>query len=429
MASTRQDPRTGNWQLIFWYGGKQFCRSCETKSEAVAKSIEGRVEETIRMLKLGRLSMPKGVDAGTWIVSDGKLAGKPQITASQPKHKLGKVCDDYLDDQLAKAVSTVNAERTHVRHLKRVLREDTEIASLTTIDLQNYVKRRLRQKHRGRLLAGKTIKKELGTLRSIWKWARNRDIVDVACPLYDKSGDRKWAVIIPLDKEREKFQTWAEVERRIERAGLTTKHHAPEIKELWDSVYLDTAQVDELLRHVQMKSRYRFIYPMFVFAAFTGARRSEIRRSLIEDFNFETGQVQIRERKRRKDRAGSFRFVPMHPRLREVMEDWFATHPGGPYTIAPPLEIRGRAPRIEYQEMSGPEAQHHFKYLLKDSKWSVLRGWHVLRHSFGANAARSGKVSRDVIGEWMGHTTEEMKSHYQHLFRQDGMRQIEVALG
>jgi hypothetical protein len=35
-------------------------------------------------------------------------------------------------------------------------------------------------------------------------------------------------------------------------------------------------------------------------------------------------------------------------------------------------------------------------------------------------------VPRDTIAKWMGHTTEEMKDHYQHLFPQDGQSQIEV---
>jgi len=55
-----------------------------------------------------------------------------------------------------------------------------------------------------------------------------------------------------------------------------------------------------------------------------------------------------------------------------------------------------------------------------------MRGFHVLRHSFGLNLARSGKISSDVIAKWMGHTTEEMKELYQHLFQQDGVEQIKV---
>ena len=46
--------------------------------------------------------------------------------------------------------------------------------------------------------------------------------------------------------------------------------------------------------------------------------------------------------------------------------------------------------------------------------------------SLYSQMARSGEVPRDTIGEWMGHTTDEMKNLYQHLFPQDGQTQISV---
>ena len=45
-------------------------------------------------------------------------------------------------------------------------------------------------------------------------------------------------------------------------------------------------------------AQHPFIYPMFVFAAHTGARRSEILRSQVDDFDFQSRTVQIREKKR-----------------------------------------------------------------------------------------------------------------------------------
>jgi integrase len=50
----------------------------------------------------------------------------------------------------------------------------------------------------------------------------------------------------------------------------------------------------------------------------------------------------------------------------------------------------------------------------------------VLRHSFGANLARSGKISSEIIGRWMGHSTENMRVLYQHLFPQDGPMLIDL---
>ena len=45
------------------------------------------------------------------------------------------------------------------------------------------------------------------------------------------------------------------------------------------------------------------------------------------------------------------------------------------------------------------------------SKWEVMRGWHVLRHSFISFCAAAG-VDQRLIDEWVGHTTEEMRKRY-----------------
>ena len=74
------------------------------------------------------------------------------------------------------------------------------------------------------------------------------------------------------------------------------------IQELWGSLFLDEKEVLELLEHARTKAAYPFIHPMFAFTAYTGARRSEVLRSRVDDFQFEANQVLIRERKRRKDR-------------------------------------------------------------------------------------------------------------------------------
>jgi len=86
--------------------------------------------------------------------------------------------------------------------------------------------------------------------------------------------------------------------------------------------------------------------------------------------------------------------------------------------------MRGQKHRFEPQEVTPAKASTHFKTVLRGSKWEVVRGFYVLRHSFGSNLARTGKVSSEEIGTWMGHTTDEMRELYQHLFPQDGLSNI-----
>jgi integrase len=102
------------------------------------------------------------------------------------------------------------------------------------------------------------------------------------------------------------------LKRRIGRGGLTEF----EAKELWHSVFLSLAEIQELLEHVRTTVRRRYLYVLFCFAAFTGARRSEMLRSRVDDFDFEAVSVTIREKKKDKDKGMTFRTVPLTPAFR-----------------------------------------------------------------------------------------------------------------
>lgn len=394
MASLHRDKRPGNDNLLlmFRWGGRQYRRSCKTDSRREARALESRVEETIRLLEQGRLEMPPGADPAIWIMSGGKIGVRHRAS----KDRFGDICDRYFKDQLEKAESTRMGEQIHIRHLKREFGEKTTLDRLDLKKLQDYVSTRLKQKFRGKTIGGKTVRKELVTFRQIWAWAKVHKIISDECPLYDDN--HRWAVNIPKPEENEPFMTWDQIERRGD-------------SELWKYLYLDEKQIAKLLKFVKETARHDFIYPMFVFTAYTGARRSEIVRSEIKDWDFDSGQVRIRERKRRKNMAMTFRMVPIHDRLREVMQPRFAQHQGE-YAIG------------NGKQLTRNSASKHFSNTLEESKWEVVRGFHVLRHSFGSNLARSGKVSRSTIAAWMGHTTEEMKTRYQHLFPQDWGEQI-----
>ena len=56
-----------------------------------------------------------------------------------------------------------------------------------------------------------------------------------------------------------------------------------------------------------------------------------------------------------------------------------------------------------------------FALRLKRTEWNKLKGWHTLRHSFISNLACEG-VDQRLIDEFVGHTTEEMRRRYRHLF-------------
>jgi integrase len=58
---------------------------------------------------------------------------------------------------------------------------------------------------------------------------------------------------------------------------------------------------------------------------------------------------------------------------------------------------------------------NYFDRALRVSKWNVLRGLHVFRHSFISAMASSG-IDQRIIDSFVGHCTEEQRRRYAHLY-------------
>ena len=189
--------------------------------------------------------------------------------------------------------------------------------------LQKYVNRRSQEPGiRGRTISPTTIKKELVTLKTAWEWAKESGL---SIPLLP---NRK-RLHFGKTEEKPTFKTWEEIERIIKRGKLSDSA----ARDYWDCVYLTTEQISDLLIDVDAIDRPTFVHPMFATAALTGARRSELMRSQIEDIDLETSQIRIREKKRIHGRR-STRSVPISPKLHDILVDWFESHPGGISTFS-----------------------------------------------------------------------------------------------
>ena len=81
--------------------------------------------------------------------------------------------------------------------------------------------------------------------------------------------------------------------------------------------------------------------------------------------------------------------------------------------------------RTSPQPLTRDEAHDHMKRALSNSKWDVVRGWHVLRHSFISMCVANG-VDQRILDKWVGHTTS-VRERYQHLtpnLEQDAIKQL-----
>jgi hypothetical protein len=72
------EKRSESYRIIFRFGGRRFARSLDTADRREAKSALTRLEDNLRLVEVGRLDVPPGVDLFSFLVSDGRLNGKPK---------------------------------------------------------------------------------------------------------------------------------------------------------------------------------------------------------------------------------------------------------------------------------------------------------------------------------------------------------------
>lgn len=347
--------------------------------------------------------LPERGDPASILLSDGKLNGKPKVAERLALSNLIVRYRSALPDGALETESLRIAE-FHIRHFVRILGLRKKLADVGLGDLQRYVLERSREPgKRGKTISVGTIRKELATLTTLWNWAAQHGYVEGQLA--------KRGLKFPKLDERPPFQTCAQITRQIERGRLSAIQEA----ELWDTLFLSTAELDDLLTIIRQRSDYDFLYPMAFMAAHTGARRSELCRSREVDFDFEAATILIREKKRSKGKRTT-RLVPMTPQLNHVLKKWFAEKEGSAFTFPADHQVeRVHRPRFEEGCVAPDEASHHFYKSLAGTKWEQIRGWHIFRHSFISNCACGG-VDQRMIDSWVGHQTDEMLRRYTHLF-------------
>ena len=202
-------------------------------------------------------------------------------------------------------------------------------------------------------------------------------------------------------------------------------------EDLWENLFLSPAQIKEFLEFVKATAASPFVYPMMVFIGHTGARRAEMLRSQVTDFDFDNKRVRVREKKRDTKLKETTRYVDMSPLLEEVMKEWLKNHPGGQFSFC----SGGAWPRSKKQTatakfapLTEKECYHHFKRTLSESKWRVVKGFHTFRHSFASNLAMAG-ARQEVIDKLLGHQTEDMRRRYRHLFPHETIDAMKKVFG
>jgi site-specific recombinase XerD len=322
-------------------------------------------------------------------------------SGSAPKiPTLDQFLQEYRSNHPAgtKSESTLVTEQIHINHFVRLNKglQRRAIDQLNFSHFQQYIGQRTQEG-----VSPTTIDKEISTWRYILGHARKLGHI-TATPTDD--------LVLPKSPEPPPHRTIEEVNAIIARKGLTES----QTEELWDAIYLTTTEIAELLALARDRARHPWIFPMFALVAYTGMRRSSMILSRIDEIDRGRDLVFVRSRKFERGLTESRLEVPMHPNLKAVMTHWLDAHPGGQYTIT----ADGQGP------LSRDAAHHHFRKTLEGTKFGVVRGFHVFRHSMCSNLASKG-VSQAIIDSIVGHQTEEMRRRYRHLFPKDRQTGIE----
>jgi hypothetical protein len=225
MASLQQFP-SGNFHIKFDFGGKRFKRSLKTKDKREAISRRARLEETLRLVELGRIELPESVDVPTFLLSDGKTNQKAVIREASLGDLFVRFFDSLPEGSLEPGSTAMM--QIHQRHLERHFGKRLQLKLLRFSDLQGYVSKRSQDPGiRGRKLSPSTIKKEINTLRAVWKWALASDLIP-------KSTFPSQGLRCPKTDELPPFQTFEQILKQTK--NLDTK--STEFKDLWATVFL-----------------------------------------------------------------------------------------------------------------------------------------------------------------------------------------------
>jgi integrase len=436
--------RKNTYRVVFMHAGKKFGYSLDTGDRDMAEALRGGVEKTLMLINQGLLKIPDDANVIDFVRAGGKVEDPPPAPPAA-RLTLKKLVDAYLESHANGALeeSSLATMRMDLGHFTATLGERFEVHGITLEDLQRHVDKRAKKRYRGKYLSPVTLRKEMATLRACWNWGVHGGKLKGQFP----SRGLKY----PKGEEKPPFQTWKEIERRIAHGALTER----EQEDLWDCLFLTLDDITELLAFVKESAAHPWIYPAFCFAAHTGARRLEILRVKISDVDFAGETVTIHEKKRSRGKRTTRR-APLSPFLAGVLKEWQAIHPGGQHLFCHEAEVfrskkrssttghqsekvrpssrKARLATIRQRErpaqaaITKDEAHDHFGRTLGGGKWKVLRGWHVLRHSFISNCVARG-VDQRLVDDWVGHTTDEMRRRYRHLIPSTEKKAIRSVFG
>ncbi|HEY4309326.1 MAG TPA: tyrosine-type recombinase/integrase [Pirellulales bacterium] len=386
--------RSGAYRVLFRYLGQQHQLSIGEVPESEALLWKARVEFLLTRLKQRLVEVPPGCTIVQFIQYDGKPPA--DLTTDVRKDTtFSELRDSYVTTFSNGAIeaNTLYTAKIHLNHVETTLGGRFLLNGLSMASLQKHIERRQAD------VLPVTIRKEINSFRATWNWGERMKLVQGGFP--------SRGLVYPKIDEKPPYMTFQEIERRIKAGG--------DPDTLWETLYLDADQITRLLEHVKATAWNEWVNPMFVMAAHTGARRSELLRVQSADVDLAGRVVTFREKKRSRG-TRTTRRVPISDLLAKALKSLMRQNR---------LYLFGDG----IEPLTGDAAHQAFERAVKGSKWDKkMKGWHVLRHSFISVLASAGTDQR-IIDEFAGHSTEQQRRRYRHLLPNVTQQAIQAAFG
>lgn len=71
-----EQKKSGQFSVVFRFGEEKFKRSLRTKPSKEARAAKSRIEENIRLVERGLLTLPEDADVVSFLLSDGRVPAK-----------------------------------------------------------------------------------------------------------------------------------------------------------------------------------------------------------------------------------------------------------------------------------------------------------------------------------------------------------------
>ena len=377
------------WRVTFCLFGKKYAKYVG-QNKQYAYFFQSKINHIVLQIRYGFIDLPQK-DLGNFVFS--QVIKKPSAPQPETPQKNISV-KEFIDECIANAREHENnsnkTEIIHLNHLNRFLQHSKKNPYLKNIDIDFFAQYKKYRKKKD--VTAKTINKEICTFRKIFHLAVDKKYIEENIVERIKS-DKE-------DSNSNVFRTTAQIKELLTQGSYSDK----EIKKIQRYRYLDYEEINQFIESTKKRmGENHWMIPVIVTLCDTGIRRSELLRLTWLDVDFDKNLLYIYSNKQSKKKNKVRREVYLSPRLKATLraqketakERWVFPGPNG-------------------GQLSVSTLRTAFLKVIKDTDYEGI-GCHCFRHSYVSILAEKG-VNKQVIGDLVGHTSQEMTEHYRHLF-------------